>query len=100
MEKVIQETKRGLSISHVFKLNSNTGKQFIVSTISYQGNELVQFVNGNIHYAKKKVDQFISTNRKLIRKCNEDLEDVIASNLSQLKAETDGEDLMPLYKGF
>lgn len=100
MEKKLQETKRGLSISHVFKLNSNTGKQFIVSTISYQGDELVQFVNGNIHYARTKVERFISTNRRLIRKCNKDLEDVIANNLSQLKAEADSEDLMPIYEGF
>lgn len=100
MEKVIQETKRGLNISHVFKLNSNTGKQFIVSTISYQGDELVQFVNGNIHYARTKIERFISTNRKLIRKCNKDLEDVIANNLLQLKTEADSEDLMPIYEGF
>lgn len=97
MENVIEETKRGLDIIHEPRYNSSTGKSFVISTISYQGEQLAQFINGNIYYARKKVDQFISTNRKLIRKCNKDIEEVIANNLLELKTNTDKRDLHPLY---
>lgn len=97
MENVIEETKRGLDIVHESRSNSSTGKPFVISTISYQGEQLAQFINGNVYYARKKVDQFISTNRKLIRKCNKDLEKVIANNLLELKTNTDKSNLHPLY---
>lgn len=97
MENVTEETKRGLDIIHESRLNSSTGKSFVMSTISYQGEQLAQFINGNVYYARKKVDQFISTNRKLIRKCNKDLEEVLANNLLELKTNTDKGDLHPLY---
>ena len=97
MENVTEETKRGLDIVHESRSNSSTGKSFVISTISYQGEQLAHFINGNIYYAKKKVDQFISTNRKLIRKCNKDLEEVIANNLLELKTNIDRSDLHPLY---
>ncbi len=97
MENVTEETKRGLDVVHESISNRSTGKPFVISTISYQGEQLAQFINGNIYYARKKVDQFISTNRKLIRKCNKDLEEVIANNLLELKTNTDKSDLHPLY---
>lgn len=97
MENVIEETKRGLDIVHESISNRSTGKPFVISTINYQDEQLAQFINGNIYYARKKVDQFISTNRKLIGKCNKDLEEVLANNLLELRTHTDKSDLHPLY---